>query len=301
MSDIRTGFTPADDGLQLYWRTLGHGPVMVFCNGVGVSTFFWKHIAQHFRHTHRIIMWDYRGHGRSGVPADIPSADLSIPRCARDMFTVLDALGVQEPALLLGHSMGCQVILEAYHQQPERVRALALMFGTYGRPLDTFMNFKGSGAVIRRLAQTAKQTSRAQRRLLQPLYASPFAYDLGRVSRVVSPERAERTDVERYLEHLSHMDVRLFMRMVEQMGDHDLAALLPQVRVPSLVFGAEHDLFTPLEAAKTMAREIPDAELEIVPRGSHAAVVEHAEQINARLERFLAEHDLLTPAPRVGA
>ena len=57
---------------------------------------------------------------------------------------------------LLGHSMGCQVIMEYYKHFPNDVRALIPMFGTFARPLDTFMDFRYSRIVFegfRRLAE----------------------------------------------------------------------------------------------------------------------------------------------------
>ena len=72
MSDVRTGFVPTDDGIQLYYRVLGEqGPVIACCNGVGVSTFFWKYVALHFRDRFRVLLWDYRGHGLSSMPRNV--------------------------------------------------------------------------------------------------------------------------------------------------------------------------------------------------------------------------------------
>ena len=83
-NDVRSGFARTDDGLELYWRAVGSGePALVCCNGVGVSTFFFKYVVEHFRERHRVVVWDYRGHGRSSLPPEpIDDADLSIDRCA---------------------------------------------------------------------------------------------------------------------------------------------------------------------------------------------------------------------------
>ncbi len=64
----RTGFARTDDGHQLYYRSVGTGRPLVCCNGVGVSTFFYKYIVQHFSASHQVVVWDYRGHGRSSLP-----------------------------------------------------------------------------------------------------------------------------------------------------------------------------------------------------------------------------------------
>jgi pimeloyl-ACP methyl ester carboxylesterase len=289
MSNVRAGFAKTDDGLDLYWRTLGEGPPLICCNGVGVSTFFWKYIAQHYRDRYRVILWDYRGHGRSSLPDDPETTDLSVERSAADLRTIVDHLGLTEPAILFGHSMGCQVILEYHHRYPESVRALVPMFGTFARPLDTFMDNPNSKSIFRVLRKATAQSSRGMTRLLLPLYASPVAYAFSRVTGLVDRYYAGKTDIDRYTDHLGQMDPRVFLAMVDQIAEHDLTDHLPHIHVPTLVFGGEDDLFTPLHRSQRMAELIPDAELTILAEGSHAAIVEHPETINVRVDRFLAE------------
>ncbi len=290
MSDIRTGFARTDDGMSLYWRALGDHPVtLVCCNGVGVSTFFWKYLAQHFRKRFTVVLWDYRGHGRSPLPADPSGVDLSMPRNASDLASVLDDAGVSEPVILLGHSMGCQVILEFHRLYPERTRALVPMFGTFARPLDTFMDFSRSRQVFQLVHRMAGIGTRSTFRLLLPLYASPLAYSVSKLTGMVDRFYAARTDIEHYTDHLGEMDPRVFLDMVEQMADHDLTDHLPSIQVPTLVFGGENDLFTPLHRSRKMAELIPDAEITVLAEGSHAAIVEHPETINRRIDRFLQE------------
>lgn len=145
---VRTGFATAADGKRLYWRAIGSGPAITCCNGVGVSVFFWKYLVEHFVGDHTVVVWDYRGHGRSEWPDSIRDADMSIERHAMDLIAVLDAAGI-EKTVLVGHSMGCQVILEAYRQHPERVLGLVPMLGTAGRTLETFFDYSGSPRIFR--------------------------------------------------------------------------------------------------------------------------------------------------------
>jgi Predicted hydrolases or acyltransferases (alpha/beta hydrolase superfamily) len=236
-----------------------------------------------------VILWDYRGHGLSTAPEDPFTADQSIPRLARDLQTVLDDIGETRPAVLLGHSMGCQVILEYHVQQPDQVAALVPMFGTYGRALDTFMGFAASRDAFRVIRRIAPLLDRSAFRMMLPLYASPLAFAFSRWSGLVDRYRAGRVDMQHYMEHLQQMDPRVFLRTVEQMADHDMQAHLARIDCPVLVFGGRNDLFTPVALSERMAAAIPDAELCILEEGSHAAIVEHPATINLRIDRFLTD------------
>ena len=128
---VRVGTAEAPDGALLHWRADGQGPIALLAsNGIGISTFFWRRLAAHFAPTHTFITWDYRGHGSSPVP-DSPE-NLTVALCARDLWTVVDRVGFQR-AVLLGHSMGSQVIFEAYRQHRGRVQALLPMLGAAGK------------------------------------------------------------------------------------------------------------------------------------------------------------------------
>ena len=288
---VTSGFARTDDGLDLYYRVIGdEGPWMVCCNGAGVSTFFFKYVAEHFGRTHRVLLWDYRGHGRSALPPEpIEEADLSMTRNAHDLFEVMDAAGAHEPAVLLGHSMGCQVILEAAKQQPERVRALVPMFGTFGRPLDTFMNSSMARPAFDLLYRVAKRGGRAGSRLLLPLYDNPLASAVGGWTGLVDKHYAGKVDIDRYMDHLVQMDPRVFLRMVSLMADHDMGPYLPGLTIPVLIIAGERDLFTPLHRSHTMRELIPGAEIMVLADASHAAIVEHPETINRRIDRFFRE------------
>ena len=259
------------------------------CNGVGVSTFFFKYITRHFRDQFTVILWDYRGHGQSSPIIDPLTADLSMGLIAEDMRTVLDAIGIEEPAILMGHSMGVQVVLEFTKRFPERVRAIVPMFGTFARPLDTFLDSPISKPIFDTIAKVTKWTGSTGAWLLHPLYASPAAIPFGRRTGLVDRYYAPRRDIQMYMDHLVELDPATFLRMVECISEHDLEDFLPLVTVPTLIFAGERDLFTPLHRSRRMAELIKGSELVVLPEGSHAAIVEYPDTINRRIDRFLKE------------
>jgi len=78
----------------------------------------------------RVILYDVRGHGRSGKPYD-PAA-YAIGVLAADALALLDHLGF-ERADVMGYSMGARIAAFLQRMAPERVRSL--VFGGLGMSL----------------------------------------------------------------------------------------------------------------------------------------------------------------------
>ena len=86
------------------------------------------------------ITWDYRGFFNSDVPA-MPRA-LSVPEHARDAKDVLNACGFASCDVMVGHSMGVVVTLEAALLfGPDFARATVLMNGFHGHVFTTAFQY----------------------------------------------------------------------------------------------------------------------------------------------------------------
>ena len=77
---------------------------------------------------YRILRFDMRGHGRSGRPDATTPIDMD--RLSDDLFTVMDAAGV-ERAHLVGESIGGTIALNAALRAPHRVRTLTVSNGAH--------------------------------------------------------------------------------------------------------------------------------------------------------------------------
>ncbi|HEX7487782.1 MAG TPA: alpha/beta fold hydrolase, partial [Anaeromyxobacteraceae bacterium] len=115
-------FAAAADGTRIGWRAAGEGtPAVVLVDGIACAGFIWREIFPALAARRRVLHWNYRGHGRSESPRDL--AHTTLADAVGDLFTVMDAAG-EPSAVLIGHSVGVQVCLEAHRRAPERVRAL---------------------------------------------------------------------------------------------------------------------------------------------------------------------------------
>jgi pimeloyl-ACP methyl ester carboxylesterase len=287
---VRAGTATAPDGSILAWRAEGSGPrALVACNGIGVSTFFWRRLSQHFAGlAYTFVTWDYRGHGRSPVPEHPES--LTIASCARDLWKVADAAGVRE-AVLLGHSMGSQVILEGYRLDPGRVLGLVPMLGAAGKVLGGFLGGAPLTPVFRLLVEVGAANAELGQQAVRAILKLPGVWQAIRALGMVHPDLCPREDFEPYFEHLSQLDLRGYFALARDLLSHDASDLLEQIRIPVLVVAAERDLFAPAARSKEMAARIPGAQLLVLREGSHAALVEQPELLALTLEKFLARPD----------
>ena len=288
----RHGQALASDGTRLWWRASGAGsPAVALTDGIACAGFVWKHLEPALARWWRVIRWNYRGHGRSDPPRD-PSR-VAVEDHARDLLAVLDAAG-ERRAVLAGHSMGVQVVLEAHRQAPERVAGLLLVCGSPGRVLDTFHD----STLLRRAFPYARALveafPEAARWVFRRLVPTELAYQLG--SRLETNHRlVRREDLFPYLDEVSAMDPALFVRMLDAASRHDAEAHLPRVDVPTLVVAGERDTWTPFWLSQRMAAAIPGAELLVLRGGSHVGPLEHPELLALRVESFLRRR--LPPGP----
>jgi pimeloyl-ACP methyl ester carboxylesterase len=288
---VRAGTATAPDGAILAWRAEGCGPrALVACNGVGLSTFLWRRLSAHFAGLgpFTFVTWDYRGHGRSPVP-DHPDS-LTIAGCARDLWTVADAAGIGS-AVLLGHSMGAQVILEGYRQHRERVLALVPIMGASGKVLRSFLRVPTLDPLLRMLVEVGSSNALLAERAVRAALKVPGVWEAIRALGVVHPDLCPREDFEPYFEHLSQLDLRGYFALARDLLSHDASDVLQEVAVPVLVIGAERDLFVPAARSQEIAARVPGAELLVLRQGSHAALVEQPELVALTLEKFLTRMD----------
>ena len=107
----------------------------ILCDGICCDGYIWKYL------------WDDLAAGDAALPLELPgprplgaarrSGRIDTPTHADDLGAVRVHMG-DGPVVLVGHSMGCQVVLEAYRQRPEKIRGLVLLCGSSGRVTQTF-------------------------------------------------------------------------------------------------------------------------------------------------------------------
>ena len=68
----------------------------------------------------------------------------------------------------------------------------------------------------------------------------------------------------------------------------DLRAQLPQIQLPVLVIHGEHDRLLPLDAARWLVGQLPNARLHVVSGAGHVPTVTHPDEVAAAIDSFFA-------------
>ena len=108
---------PSFDGIPIAYTVAGEGPVaLLFIHGWACDRYYWASQLYDFADTHTVVTVDLAGHGDSGADRE----EWTLLSLARDVQAVVDHLDLRS-VILVGHSMGGPVALEAARLMPDRV------------------------------------------------------------------------------------------------------------------------------------------------------------------------------------
>ncbi len=118
------------DGISIAYEVRGEGePALVFVHGWCCDRSYWDAQLPHFAEKYKVIAIDLAGHGESGLDRK----EWTMGAFGEDVVAVVNKLNLDQ-VVLIGHSMGGFVILEAARRMPQ------LVIGLVG--VDTLNNFE---------------------------------------------------------------------------------------------------------------------------------------------------------------
>lgn len=243
-------------------------PAVVFLHGIGGGRQGWAPQQTHVGQMGwRSLAWDMPGYG------DSPMIDpYDFAHVARALWQMLDAAHIQQ-AVLVGHSMGAMVALQAWTQAPERIRAMVLAASS-----PAFGNSDGD----------FQQQFLAQR--LAPLESGKTMADIADrlIPSMVAPgSTAPALALAR--EGMAAIAPDTYRAALRALVQFEQRATLPTITVPVLCLAAEHDRTAPPAVMERMAQKIPGARYACLAGAGHLLHYEQPEAFNAELEKFLKD------------
>jgi len=268
-SQTQSGFVTID-GAQIYYETAGRGTPFVMIHAGVADSRQWNNEFAFFAQGYRVVRYDMRGYGKS-EPVDGEFSHMS------DLVSILDALEIQGPFVLMGCSMGGGLAMDFALTHPSRVKALIMVgSGPSGLKLDvptlpkfaevekafeagdldqvaeleTQIWFDGSG-------RSPEQVNQAMRSL---------AYEMNR--------KALDYEAKELGKRLPNTETPAFDR-------------LTNLDIPVLVIVGAHDTPYILAAADYMVEKIPSARKVQVEDAAHLPNMDHPHEFQTIVRTFL--------------
>ena len=247
-------------------RGLPQGVPVVFIHGFPFNHTMWDPQMKALPNHYRAITYDIRGHGESAVG----DGQYSIEFFVDDLLALLDHL-VIEKTILCGLSMGGYIALRAYERFPDRIRALILC--------DTKSEADTNEARLKRSAIV---------RSVKTAGVGPFADDFAKLVFAPQSFHTHPEAVEAIKSAIRANSPIGISGAALALGIRtDTTAVLSRINVPTLVLVGEHDALTPPAVSEALQRQIPNAELHVIPSAGHMSNLENPAEFNRHLIEFL--------------
>jgi pimeloyl-ACP methyl ester carboxylesterase len=243
-------------------------PTVVFIHGAQNDHSVWALQSRYFaHHGYSVLAVDLPGHGRSAGPALGTVEEMAVW-----LLSVLDSAGTG-PALLVGHSMGSLIALEAAYQSPQRIYGLALLGSTYPmRVSDALLETsKNDEAAAIDMVNIWSHSTLAQK----PSSPGPGFWTMGMSQRLMQRMSARNP------EHLFHTD----FTACNAYANGEVAAA--SVACPTLLVQGARDVMTPPKTARQLAASISHAKVVTVDAG-HQMMAEQPDAVLDALFTFAA-------------
>lgn len=233
--DVRGTFTP-------------NRPPIVLVHGLGMSGEYFLPFADALAATHDVYALDLPGYGKTPNP---PRA-LSISELSEVVAGVIAELELDRP-VVVGHSMGCQIVADTVAKHPSRLSGYVLIGPTVDPAARSF------------LAQST--------RLMRDTLREPV-----------------RNNVLVFRNYLRMGPVR-YLRTVRHMLAHQTEESIQHCTVPGLIVRGEKDPIASAQWARQLVDLAPNARLLEIPAAPHALQINRAQELAAACAPFLTALD----------
>ncbi|MFD4838112.1 3-oxoadipate enol-lactonase [Achromobacter sp. NPDC058515] len=258
-------FFTTGDGVRIAYRLDGDAglPVLVLSNSIGTTLHMWDDQVPALSRAFRVLRYDTRGHGASGVP---PGA-YSLDRLGRDIIELLDGLDIAR-AHFLGLSLGGMVGQWLGVHAPERIDRLILAnTSAYLGPAPQW------DERIAATLQAPDMTDTAEM-FLGNWFPAPMLQAGGPV-------------IDAFRAMLLATDPQGLAGAFAAVRDMDLRRPIALIARPTLVIAGRDDTVTAASHGELIAATVPGAELLVLPAVHLSNIERPAEFLDAALT-FLA-------------
>ncbi len=279
-----SGHVDSFDGTPIYYELRGKGEAIVFVYGIACLINHWHFQIEHFSRSYQTLAFDIRGHQKSQPLQNMEN--LKIEHLAQDIQALLKNLGIKK-AHFLGHSFGAPVILKLYQMNPSLFYSITFINGFSQNPIKNMFGLSIVDKVFYFIKNQYEIAPDFWNKLWKSSVDQPLSMLLAGAAGGFNLETAQMKDIEIYAHGVSRMDLRIFMRLFEELMNFDGDSILPEIQVPTLIISGGKDNVTPQGFQKKFHEKIPTSEFVYVPYGSHCTQLDFPEFTNLKIEDFI--------------
>lgn len=252
---------PSADSVPIRYEVRGEGsPAIVLVHCWSCDRHLWDHAAARLARDHRVVTLDLAGHGESGRGRKA----WTMEAFGEDVKAVVVALGLDR-VILVGHSMGGPVILEAARRLPGRVVGLV--------PVDTLQDLED---------KTPPDQIAA---FLAPLRADYPGAAAGFIRKYMFVPTSDPALIERVVKKTIEAPPEIAIACLEATFSHDNAAAIEPITVPIRSINAER---FPTEREKNR-RHAPQFDAVFMSGVGHYLMLEDPDRFDGLLVRVIRD------------
>lgn len=248
---------------------IGEGSPVVLVHGFAASLNTWAPVIPVLAENHRVIALDLKGFGWSGRP----EGDYSPKAQAELVWSLLEERGVDQTAIV-AHSWGSSVALQMALTKPERVERIALYDAwVYAEQLPSFFVWARAGG-IGELMFRLFYNERPEDKIATAFYDKRYV-----TQELVEHTRKMQQQPGTLAAHLAAVRGQRYERVQERYKTIDK---------PVLLLWGRDDNVTTLQMGERLARDLPNARLQVYPRCGHFPMIEAQSASTRDLAEFLS-------------
>lgn len=249
-------FIPTADA-QLHVLSFGPGPrTLLAFGGWAGSWQLWAGPFGPLSRTWRAVAYDHRGSGATVTPLESITADNMVA----DVFAMVDALSIDH-CVLAAESAGATIALLAALARPERFDGLVLVGGLIHHPPPGGPN-----------------------PFIHALRADYEAAISGFADRCVPEPDGEA--IRRWgRQILRASGPAAAIKLIECLAGIDLRPRAAEIALPTVLIHGDADALVPVEDARRLAGQMPQAELHVLPGAGHVPTMTRPAEVAAIIDR----------------
>lgn len=254
-------------GLTLAYDATGSGRPLLLLHGYPLSRKIWQPQLAGLLDAAWMVAPDLRGHGESQAS----EGAYPMEQLADDAAALLEELGITQPVVVGGLSMGGYAALAFFREHAHRVAGLILAATRAGADSP-----EGRAARDKAAATAREHGAGAIADAMLPKLFAPRTYD------------ENPALVARVRDLMAATSIAGIVGALHGMRDRpDSTPLLGEIDRPVLVLHGTDDQLIPPSEAEAMHQRLPNSRLEIVPSAGHLLNMEQPASFNAAVRNFL--------------